>query len=462
MMFSSTIAAISTPYGRGGVALIRISGDDAFEIADRIFLAKNRKKLSETEHGRIVYGEIISHGEIIDDGMAAIFKAPSSYTGENTVEITCHGGLLVTEEVLTAILSAGAVQAEAGEFTKRAFINGKLSLSEAEAVINLIDAETKDKMKLARSHSSGVFTKEIERLYSKLLALVSQTYVYTDYPDEDLSDLTPTELFKGIEEIKIEIDALLSTYVAGHAINDGIYTVVAGKPNTGKSSLMNTLLGRERAIVSSHAGTTRDYLEEKAVIGKVMLLLVDTAGIRSSEDEIEKIGIERSLEALSRAELVLALFDPSSQPDSEDIEFIEELDKLDTKKIVVFNKSDLSGKYRDEYLKLFKKIPELVADISAEKKLGIKELSGKIEELFVSGEIDYNSKAIVANARQKASLEKSFSSLNNALSALSQGFTQDIAGLDIELAMSALAETDGRNVSTDIVDSIFHRFCVGK
>jgi len=461
-MFTTTIAAIATPYGRGGISVIRISGDDAIAIADRIFKAKNKKTLAETKGFTMLYGDVYADGRVIDDGIASLFRAPHSYTGEDTVEISCHGGILITESVLTAILTAGAVQAGPGKFTKRAFVNGKLSLSEAEGVINLIDAETKDKMYLARSHTSGVFSREIDRIYENLLALVSQTYVYADYPDEDLTDLSVTELSDGIQKALTDVEALLATYKAGHAISDGIYTVVAGKPNTGKSSLMNALLGRERAIVSSYAGTTRDYLEEKATIGKIFLKLVDTAGIHEAEDEVEKIGISRSVSALEKAELVLAVFDASVSPTDEDVAFLNKLKTLPVPKIAILNKNDLDTDHTNGYLAHLGEGFTNVLSLSAKHKKGLDELKNTIESLFVSGKIDYDNNAIVANARQNASLLQTADHLKRAISALDSGFTQDIAGMDIENAMATLAETDGRNVTTDIVDRIFHNFCVGK
>lgn len=461
-MFTTTIAAIATPYGRGGISVIRISGDEAIAIADKIFKAKNNKTLAETKGFTMLYGDIYADGRVIDDGIASLFRAPHSYTGEDTVEISCHGGILITESVLTAILTAGAVQAGPGEFTKRAFVNGKLSLSEAEGVINLIDAETKDKMYLARSHTSGVFSREIDRIYENLLALVSQTYVYADYPDEDLTDLSVTELSDGIKKALSDVEALLATYKAGHAISDGIYTVVAGKPNTGKSSLMNALLGRERAIVSSYAGTTRDYLEEKATVGKIFLKLVDTAGIHEAEDEVEKIGISRSVSALEKAELVLAVFDASINPTEEDIAFLNKLKTLPVPKIAILNKNDLDTDHTGDYLAHLGDRFTKVLSLSAKHGKGIDDLKSTIEALFVNGEIDYDNNAIVANARQNASLLQTAEHLKRAVSSLDSGFTQDIAGMDIENAMVTLAETDGRNVTTDIVDRIFHNFCVGK
>lgn len=461
-MFASTIAAISTPYGRGGIAVIRISGEDAIGVADRIFRPKSQKKLAAYAASRAVYGAILAEGRVIDDGIATLFRAPHSYTGEDTVEIACHGGILITEAVLSAALAAGAVMAEAGEFTKRAFVNGKLSLSEAEAVINLIDAETTEKLRLARSHTSGVFSRKIRAIYDALLALVSQTYVFADYPDEDLTDLSPAELRDGIAKALAEVEALLATYQAGHAIADGIYTVVAGKPNTGKSSLMNALLGRERAIVSSHAGTTRDYLEEKATVGRIFLRLVDTAGIRESEDEVEQIGISRSVSALEKAELILAVFDASTPPDDEDKAFFDKLKTLTVPKIALLNKSDLASDESAAYTPYLENGFRVVLSLSAKQGDGLETLKETIEELFVSGEIDYDNHAIVANARQNASLLTAKNSLVQALRALDDGFTQDIAGMDLESAMAALAETDGLSVTADIVDSIFHRFCVGK
>lgn len=461
MLFPTTIAAISTPYGRGGIATIRISGIDAVAIADRVFKTKSKKLLADIPANRTVYGEIVDQGTVIDDGVATIYRAPHSYTGEDTVEISCHGGILITETVLTAILTAGAVQAEAGEFTKRAFINGKLTLTEAEAVIDLIDAETEDQIKLARQHTSGILSGELNALYEALLAIVSQTYVYADYPDEDLTDLSVHEIRRGLSEIRARMEDLLDTYKTGHAIADGIYTVVAGKPNTGKSSLMNALLGKDRAIVSSVAGTTRDYLEEKATVGKIRLTLVDTAGIHESSDEVEKIGIERSVSALEKAELVLAVFDASQPCSEEDTVFIEQLSSLTIPKIAILNKCDKTADESASYLPLLQNYHAILT-LSAQTGLGLDKLKNTVESLFVAGEIDYSQSAILSNARQKSTLLRAKTALDDAIAALDNGFSQDVAGLDIENAMAALGDVDGRSVTSDIVNSIFHRFCVGK
>lgn len=462
---TDTIAAISTPYGKGGIAVIRISGEEAIAVAARVFRAASGRALADIEGGRIVYGNICepTSGRTIDDGMAAIMRAPHSYTGEDTVELSCHGGVLLTEKVLSAVFSAGARPAEAGEFTRRAFVAGKLSLTEAEAVINLIDAESEEMLKLARSHTAGLLTDKLEAFYQSLCELVSSAYVYADYPDEDLADLSAGEMTAALESLHLDMTALSATYRVGHAICEGISTVIVGRPNTGKSSLLNRLLGRERAIVSDIAGTTRDTIEEKVQVGKVTLRLVDTAGLRESDDRIEQIGVERSYAALSEAELVLAVFDGAQALTDEDRQLIERLADYPVPKIALINKTDLIERgFGHEQTDLLATAFTAICPISSLTGEGIDALKGRIEALYAEGEIDYDSTAILANARQKGALDRAAASVESALQALKGGFTPDVAGLDLEEAMAALSEADGRAVSADIVDSIFHRFCVGK
>jgi tRNA modification GTPase len=453
----SSVAAISTPYGRGAIAVIRISGEDALDILDRVFLPASGKKITDYAPGRLIRGDIVSAGRQIDDGMAVFFKAPSSYTGENSAEIYCHGGMLVSEEVLKAVFAAGAAPAGPGEFTKRAFINGKLGLTEAEAVINTIDVQTKDKLDLARSHRKGVLSAKIKDIYTSLLTLVSSAYVFADYPDEDLSDISPEEMAEKLTDIHGEITNLAATYKMGQAINEGIYTVLAGCPNTGKSSLLNLLLGSDRAIVSDTAGTTRDSIEESVSLGRIMLRLCDTAGIREGKDDIEKLGIERSISALKRAGLIIAVFDGSQEATEEDRRVCEIVSKQTSAKIALINKSDLEQKL-DLDTSMFDKTITMSAKYAENPEI----LTKEIESLFIEGEIDYDSDAIVSSARQRASLERAADAVENAISALESGYTPDVAGLDIEGAMSALGEIDGRAVSEDIVKDIFGRFCVGK
>ena len=454
----SSIAAISTPYGRGAIAVIRISGEDALDILKRVFFPSSGKKISDYSPARLIRGEVVMGGKVIDDVMAVYFRAPHSYTGENSAEIYCHGGILVSEEVLRAVFASGASPAEPGEFTKRAFINGKLGLTEAEAIINTIDAETKDKLDLARSHRMGVLSSRIKDIYSSLLTLVSSAYVFADYPDEDLSDLSSEEMSESLLKIEEEIRSLSSTYKAGRAINEGIYTVLAGRPNTGKSSVLNLLLGTERAIVSDIAGTTRDSIEETVAIGRIMLRLCDTAGIREgSGDEIERLGIERSISALEKADLVIAVFDGSEKLTDEDMRVIEIVSSLKCAKIALINKSDLP-----ELIEIDTAGFDKAVRMSARQEKDVEKLAREIESLFIEGEIDYSSDAIIASARQKASLDRAQAAVENAIASLESGHTPDVAGLDIEEAMSALGEIDGRAVSQDIVNDIFGRFCVGK
>lgn len=462
---TDTIAAISTAYGKGGIAVIRISGDEAIRVAGRVFRPASGSALSEIEGGRIVYGTICApsadggFGKLIDDGMAAVLRAPRSYTGEDTVEISCHGGILLTEQVLSAVIAAGARPAEAGEFTRRAFVAGKLSLTEAEAVINLIDARSEEALKLARSHTAGRLTAKLSEFYESLRTLLSTAYVYADYPDEDLTDLSPDEMIAALAALRSEMQVLSDTYYVGHAVSEGVSAVIVGRPNTGKSSILNRLLGRDRAIVSNIAGTTRDTIEETVQVGKVTLRLTDTAGLRKSEDVIEQIGVERSLAALSGAELILAVFDGAEALSDEDRELLCRLETCAVPKIALLNKSDLQA---DGAVVLPEGLFDAVCAVSAQTGEGIDALRQTVEGLFVSGEIDYDSTVILANARQKGALDRAIGGVAAALVALESGFTPDVAGLDLEEAMAALSEADGRAVSADIVDAIFHRFCVGK
>ncbi len=461
---TDTIAAISTPYGKGGIAVIRISGDEAIAIAGRVFRPAGGRPLTEIEGGRIVYGAIHApgkgdtYGRVLDDGMAAVLRAPRSYTGEDTVEISCHGGILLTAEVLSAILTAGARPAEAGEFTRRAFVAGKLSLTEAEAVIHLIDAQSEEALKLARSHTAGRLKSRLAEFYERLRTLISTAYVYADYPDEDLTDLTAGEMQEALSALLCEMQGLSATYSVGHAISEGIAAVIVGRPNTGKSSILNRLLGRDRAIVSDIAGTTRDTIEETLQMGKITLRLTDTAGLRASDDPIEQMGVERSLVALERAELILAVFDGAAPLGQEDLDLLGRLSAYTVPKIALLNKSDLSDGtvcgLPDGFV--------AICPLSAKTGEGMDGLRSAIESLYITGEIDYDNTAILANARQKGALDRAIAGIARGLEALSAGFTPDIVGMDLEEAMASLSEADGRAVSADIVDAIFHRFCVGK
>lgn len=457
---NKTVAAISTAFGKGGIAVIRISGDDAITIAEKMFIPKSKKRLSELPHANAVWGDILKDGAVIDDGMATVFFSPHSFTGENTVEISCHGGILLTQNVLESAFLCGAFAAGPGEFTRRAFINGKLSLTQAEAIGMLLDATTDEQIRLAAASSRGVLDRRCNAIAEELRAILSSTYAYIDFPDEDLEDLS-------VEEIKSRLSALLSelrtiedSYHSTHAVNEGLNAVIIGRPNVGKSTFMNLLAEKDLAIVTEIPGTTRDVISQNITLGKVLLKLSDTAGIHSSEDKVEQIGIDRAKNALSKAELIFAVFDASEALTEEDIALLSLLDQASGVKIAVINKQDLPRRIQMDAIRShFQNIAEISAKTRSEDKNKITQL---IENLFLTGNIDYNTDAIVANARQYASIQKCHISVQNAMKALQNGYTQDIAGMDIENAYGAICEIEGRDISQDIVNEIFSKFCVGK
>ncbi len=458
MVTNEPIAAISTPHGRGGIAVIRLSGEGVLEIADRFFRPAGKRKLSEIEGGRTAYGRIYSDGKVIDDGVAAVFCAPRSFTGEDTVEISCHGGIVLSETVLSAALAAGCRLAGAGEFTKRAFLNGKISLSQAEAVINLIDAVNGEGLLLASAQSRGVLSGKIDSLREELTDLIASLYVSVDYPDEDLAPVGEEELRTRVGSLCEALDSLCKSYRVGHAVSEGIPTVIAGRPNTGKSSLLNRILGKERAIVTEFAGTTRDTVEETVSVGRVTLRLCDTAGIRTVSDPVEKIGVEKTRQALREAELILAVFDASHPLTGEDREFLSLLSECRGEVIPVCNKCDLERAAEDFSASL----PGEAVEVSAVTGEGLEALYKRISDLFVAEKIDYDTTPILSGARQHAAALSARESLYAARKALDGGFSPDVAGLDLEQALAALAELDGRGAAAEVTDRIFSRFCVGK
>ena len=459
MNFFDTIAALSSPSGKGGVAVIRISGSEAIEIADRVFKCASGKLISDLRPNLMVYGNIISDGKVIDDGLCVKFCAPRSFTGEDTVEINCHGGIYITQKVLAAVFSAGARPAEAGEFTRRAFVNGKMALSQAEALGTLLEAKNDGQIELARNVMGGKIKAACDELYSKMVALVASVYANVDYPEEDLADMTNDEMTASTREILECVQKLRATYKAGHAVMEGVKTVICGKPNVGKSSLYNVLVGREAAIVTEIEGTTRDLLTETVSLGRVVLRLVDTAGIRDTEDRVERIGVERARASLDEAELVLAVFDNSRPLDDEDFEIMDNLKMIKATKVAIINKNDENPMIsEDEICKNFNRIVK----ISAKNEYNVGELKELIERMYIDEEIDISTDAVLINARQDAALSVAEKHLRLALEALECGLSPDIAGVDLELAMSHLSEIDGREVDEDIVARIFSHFCIGK
>ena len=467
-MHGNVIAAISTPPGKGGVAVIRMSGTGAIEIADRVFLPISGKSITAYPARTQIYGYIIHNEEKIDDGMLTVFPSPRSYTGEDTVEISCHGGALVTRTVLEALLAAGATPAEAGEFTRRAFINGKLSLSEAEAISTLLEATSHEQIRLSASPARAKLASAIDSIRVSLTSLMSSIYARIDYPDEDLGEFTDEESLDSLIGIRKELTRLIDTYRTGRAINEGIKTVICGKPNVGKSTLYNLLVGEEAAIVTDVEGTTRDILERTVSLGRVTLRITDTAGVRSGSEvgTVEKIGIGRSKDKIAGSELILAIFDLSRELDESDRELIEEITSANGYKVCVLNKCDLIGDNTpvlDTSL-LPKDVFGETITISAHKDNSdaIEKLSALINRLFTDEKITCGQDAIVSSARQHASLLRARTFIDTAIDAYSLGLPADAASSDIEMAIGAISELDGRAVSDSIVGDIFSKFCVGK
>ena len=462
-----TIAAVSTPRGKGGIAVIRISGDEAVQIADKVFRPKNGTPLSMTAPNRQVWGDIFATDENgnlvnVDDGMGVYFKAPRSFTGEDTVEISCHGGILITQTVLEAVLSAGARPAQAGEFTRRAFISGRMTLTQAEALGELLEAKTERQMVLSRSGVRGVLSDKIDGLYHRIGDVLSSIYAKIDFPDEDLADMGRDEIEKSVTDIRDEASRLAATYKTGRAVREGIRTVICGRTNAGKSSLYNMIVGREAAIVTDIEGTTRDLLEETAAFGGVTLRLCDTAGLRDTDDKVESIGVERARAEIKGAELILAVFDGTREPDSEDEGFIKELQLSGATIISVINKSDmLSGVSRFESL-LAENGQSLIVRISAKSGEGRDDLEAVIKSSFTDGSLDLRYDAVVADSRQYAAISRAIERLDSVLLAMKEGYALDLFCIDAESAMAEFGEINGRNVNEDIVASIFSRFCVGK
>lgn len=462
MAYGSTIAAISTPSGKGGVAIIRISGEDAVRIAASVFFPKNKKSLQDSPKRMQIYGDIIYRGEYIDDGMATCFYAPNSYTGENLVEISCHGGILVTRTVLEAVLSAGASPAEAGEFTRRAFINGKLSLSEAEGIGALLEAESREQIRISSGAARGRLAECIADIRQDLVDLLSSVFARIDYPDEDLGEFDDAESCRRLHIIKEKIEKLRATYPTGRAISEGIKTVIAGKPNVGKSSLYNAILGEDAAIVTDVEGTTRDVLSTTAPLGKVILRLSDTAGVREKfSDEPERVGIERSREKIREAELIVAVFDLSRKADSLDLDLIRLFSELPCPKIAVLNKSDLEEKFDTECLGgTFTAV--IRASAREDYSALVSSLAKEVDRLFTNEMIDTGRDAIISTARQNAALTRAEEFVSAAISAFESGVYADAASSEVERALGAIAEIDGKAVSEEVTSDIFSKFCVGK
>lgn len=464
MRIFDTIAAISTPYGKGGVAMIRISGADAVSIADKIFRPASGKKFSEISVGKTCYGEIFSplEGRSIDDGIAVYFRAPHSFTGEDTVEISCHGGILLTQKVLSCALSVGARMAEAGEFTRRAYVLGKIRLNEAESLGNLLEAKNEGQLSLARGGMRGRLTARMDELYCQLRAVLTGIYANIDFPDEDLADMSREEMLDALKNALAQIKRLSATYKTGSAVSEGIPTVICGRTNAGKSSVYNRIVGYDAAIVTDIEGTTRDVLRETATLGKVTLLLCDTAGIRRTEDKVENIGIERSIKEIDGAGLILAVFDGSRAPEDDDRALVQKIIDSKTASVALINKTDMLLNGINSELSELLSCFEHKVEISALTGEGFDALANTVDSMFIDGTLDFDNDAIITGARQYAAISKAAELLSNAVYDIERGVSLDACCVEVECAMSALGELDGREIGEEIVHEIFSHFCVGK
>lgn len=452
----SAIAAISTPLGTGGVGIIRISGKNATEIADRIFVSVNGKKLSSSKGYRAYFGRIFDGETAVDEVVCLVFRAPHSYTGEDVVEINCHGGVVLLKKILRLVLQNGAQAAAPGEFTKRAFLNGKLDLSEAESVMTLISAQGEQGANAAFNQLEGSLSRKIEKINSSLLSLAAHIAAWVDYPDDEIEELGNNELYSTIYNAYLELCALLSNFDSGMAVTNGVEAAIVGKPNVGKSTLMNLLTGYDRSIVTEIEGTTRDVVEEMVNLNGCILRISDTAGMRETGDIVEKLGVERSRKKLERAAIVFAVFDLSKPLSDEDKELIDEC--KDKNVIPIVNKTDLEPRLDVDYIKNKLGSPLF---ISAKSGDGYNELCDRVAELMGTKNFDTTS-AMLVNERQRICCQKASDALKDALEALNLGLTPDAIGVCIDDAIAALLELTGQKASEAVVDEVFKQFCVGK
>ena len=442
-----TIAAIATGMGNAGIGIVRISGDAAITVADRVFKGKSNKKLSESRSHMAHYGHIYDGEELIDEVLVLVMKEPNTYTRENVVEIDCHGGAYVTRRILELVLRNGARPAEPGEFTKRAFLNGRIDLAQAEAVIDVINAKNNYALKSSVNMLNGKLSTEIKKIREELIYNIAFIEAALDDPEHISLDNYVDKLLKSVDNGKI--------------FTEGVRTVILGKPNAGKSSLLNTLLGEERAIVTDIAGTTRDTLEEQINLHGIILKLIDTAGIRQTEDIVEKLGVDKSRRFAREADLIIYVVDGSTGLDDNDMDIISMINEgIQGKVIVLLNKSDLQTKTTQEDIKGFIDCP--VISISAKEQSGIEELEKKLEEMFLGGEISYNDEVMITRARQKDALQQAKESFLLVKDGAAMSVPEDLLTIDLMNAYEELGKVIGESVEEDLVNEIFGKFCMGK
>lgn len=452
-----TIAAISTPRGEGGIGIVRISGKDAFNILKKIFVPKSGKDVEELKSFTINYGHIYNGDELVDEVLVSILKAPRTYTKEDIVEINCHGGFVITEKVLETVLRHGARHAEMGEFTRRAFLNGRIDLTQAEAVMDLIHGKTEKSVSLSLNQLRGDLKEQIAHLKKLLLDVAAHVNVVLDYPEEGIDDPLPDNLVDNLQFVLDTTDKLIASYNKGKMIKEGIKTAIVGKPNVGKSSLLNSILREERAIVTHIPGTTRDIIEEVINLKGIPLVLVDTAGIRKTEDLVENIGVEKSKELLEKADLVLFVVDGSRPLEDEDLKIHDRIKA--TNVIGILNKIDMERKLDIAPLT---KVGNWI-EISAKENIGIDEMESRIYSYVVKGDLeDSSQKLVITNVRHKSALEKTKDAVKSIFETIEMGLPMDLMAVDLKEALDSLSEVTGEISSEDLLDHIFKNFCVGK
>lgn len=459
MFIDDTIAAIATAPGEGGIGIIRISGEKSLQVAQSIFKSKSGKMIKDYNTRTLIYGNIVDGEKVIDEVLLAYMKGPNSYTAEDVIEINCHGGFISVKKILELILSKDVRLADAGEFTKRAFLNGRIDLSQAEAIIDVIKSKTDMAHEVAQSQLEGSLAKKIKELRMNVTEVLAHLTVSIDFSEEDVEEITYQTLEEKSSELRNEIKKLYDTAESGKILRDGLKTVIVGKPNVGKSSLLNSILGENRAIVTDIAGTTRDVIEEFVNIKGIPLKIVDTAGIRETEDVVEKIGVEKSRESFSTADLVIMVLDASRKLSQEDIEILESL--KDKKTIVLLNKMDLEPQIELDIIENFVNSEDIIK-ISALKHQGIEDLQDKIEAMVYHGSVKNSSNLMITNSRHKDALFKAYESINDAISAIEQRMPYDFIEVDFKNIWDYLGYINGDTVREDLLDTIFANFCIGK
>ena len=446
-------------HGIGGIGIIRMSGPKSFEVLNKIFKPKTEQAIEEIKGYTIKYGYIIENGEIVDEVLVSYFKAPKSYTTEDMCEINSHGGNIIVKKILELCLNNGAELAEAGEFTKRAFLNGRIDLVQAESVIEVINSKSQREAKTGISQLEGKLSNKIKEIKQEILDTLVNIEVTIDYPEYDVPEVENAETMQMLDSVKEKLQKLESSFDNGKIIKNGIKTAIIGKPNAGKSSLLNAILNENRAIVTEYAGTTRDTIEEMVNINGIPINLIDTAGIRETEDFVEQIGITKSREMAENADLIIAIFDSSKELEKEDLDILEMLENK--KSIILLNKIDLESKISEEDERL-KKASKNIIKISALNKMGIEELENKITELFNLSEINLNDDLIITNIRHKNLISQAIKNVEDARIALNENMPLDIVTIFIKNIIASMDEITGEVASEDIINEIFSKFCLGK